>query len=71
MDSYKKLKFLLIAVIKLNFYCSRASDYGLMKIEDSGRIVQFSEKPKGSDLNSMVIKFNSLWHNQLMYPIFV
>ncbi|KAL3639137.1 Glucose-1-phosphate adenylyltransferase large subunit 2, chloroplastic/amyloplastic [Castilleja foliolosa] len=34
---------------------SRASDYGLMKIDDVGRIVQFSEKPKGSALKSMQV----------------
>lgn len=33
---------------------SRASDYGLMKIDETGQIIQFSEKPKGSDLKSMV-----------------
>ncbi|XP_073108758.1 glucose-1-phosphate adenylyltransferase large subunit 2, chloroplastic isoform X4 [Elaeis guineensis] len=32
---------------------SRASDYGLMKIDKSGRIIQFSEKPKGADLEAM------------------
>ncbi|KAL2498268.1 Glucose-1-phosphate adenylyltransferase large subunit 2 [Abeliophyllum distichum] len=32
---------------------SRASDYGLMKIDESGRITQFAEKPKGSALRSM------------------
>lgn len=36
--------------------CSRASDYGLMKIDQSGRIIQFAEKPKGPDLEAMVIK---------------
>ncbi|WCJ35211.1 Glucose-1-phosphate adenylyltransferase large subunit 1 [Euphorbia peplus] len=34
---------------------SRASDYGLMKIDDRGRIVQFAEKPKGSDLKAMQV----------------
>ena len=34
--------------------CSRASDYGLMKIDNNGRIVQFAEKPKGPDLKAMV-----------------
>ncbi|XP_054796337.1 glucose-1-phosphate adenylyltransferase large subunit 1-like [Prosopis cineraria] len=34
---------------------SRASDYGLMKIDKKGRIIQFKEKPKGSDLNSMEV----------------
>ncbi|KAB2047301.1 Glucose-1-phosphate adenylyltransferase large subunit 1 [Gossypium arboreum] len=32
---------------------SRASDYGLVKIDGRGRIVQFSEKPKGTDLKAM------------------
>ncbi|KAK6938852.1 Nucleotidyl transferase domain [Dillenia turbinata] len=32
---------------------SRASDYGLMKIDSGGRIVQFAEKPKGPDLKAM------------------
>ncbi|KAL1343820.1 hypothetical protein AAHE18_08G005100 [Arachis hypogaea] len=34
---------------------SRASDYGLMKIDKTGRIVQFAEKPKGSDLKEMKV----------------
>ncbi|KAL8059057.1 hypothetical protein ABFX02_03G062600 [Erythranthe guttata] len=34
---------------------SRASDYGLMKIDETGRIVQFAEKPKGSALQSMQV----------------
>jgi hypothetical protein len=33
---------------------SRASDYGLMKIDGKGRINYFNEKPKGDDLQSMV-----------------
>ncbi|XP_022725519.1 LOW QUALITY PROTEIN: glucose-1-phosphate adenylyltransferase large subunit 1-like [Durio zibethinus] len=32
---------------------SRASDYGLVKIDGRGRIVQFAEKPKGPDLKAM------------------
>lgn len=32
---------------------SRASDFGLMKIENSGRVVSFSEKPKGEPLKAM------------------
>jgi glucose-1-phosphate adenylyltransferase len=31
----------------------RASDFGLMKIDDSGRIIDFSEKPKGEALIKM------------------
>ncbi|VVA92705.1 unnamed protein product [Arabis nemorensis] len=34
---------------------SRASDYGLLKIDQSGQIVQFSEKPKGDDLKAMQV----------------
>ncbi|KAG6591303.1 Glucose-1-phosphate adenylyltransferase large subunit, chloroplastic/amyloplastic [Cucurbita argyrosperma subsp. argyrosperma] len=34
---------------------SRASDYGLMKIDDTGRILHFAEKPKGSDLEAMQV----------------
>ncbi|KAI3464927.1 hypothetical protein Pfo_021590 [Paulownia fortunei] len=34
---------------------SRASDYGLMKIDETGRIIQFAEKPKGSALKSMQV----------------
>lgn len=43
-----------------NFLCfvdSRASDFGLMKIDNKGRILSFSEKPKGDDLKAMVIPF--------------
>jgi glucose-1-phosphate adenylyltransferase len=32
---------------------SRASDFGLMKIEKSGRVMSFSEKPKGDALRAM------------------
>lgn len=34
---------------------SRASDYGLMKIDDQGRVLHFHEKPKGADLKNMVL----------------
>ncbi|XP_047329432.1 glucose-1-phosphate adenylyltransferase large subunit 1-like [Impatiens glandulifera] len=34
---------------------SRASDYGLMKIDDKGRIIQFAEKPKGPALKEMKV----------------
>ncbi|KAI3975077.1 hypothetical protein MKX01_018745 [Papaver californicum] len=34
---------------------SRASDFGLMKIDSSGRIIQFAEKPKGTDLKAMQV----------------
>lgn len=34
---------------------SRASDYGLMKIDQTGRITQFAEKPKGPELQQMQV----------------
>jgi glucose-1-phosphate adenylyltransferase len=33
----------------------RASDFGLMKIDDSGRVIDFSEKPKGDALKQMQV----------------
>jgi ADP-glucose pyrophosphorylase len=37
------------------FYCgSRASDYGLMKINEEGQVLFFKEKPKGAELQAMV-----------------
>ncbi|MBA0768404.1 hypothetical protein Gotri_017206, partial [Gossypium trilobum] len=33
----------------------RASDFGLMKIDNKGRILSFSEKPKGAELKAMAV----------------
>jgi len=33
----------------------RASDFGLMKIDHAGRVISFSEKPKGDDLKAMQV----------------
>jgi glucose-1-phosphate adenylyltransferase len=33
----------------------RASDFGLMKIDGAGRVVDFSEKPTGADLTAMQV----------------
>jgi glucose-1-phosphate adenylyltransferase len=38
----------------------RASDFGLMKINDAGRIVDFSEKPKGEALKQMAVDTTTL-----------
>lgn len=38
----------------------RASSFGLMKVDDTGRIVDFSEKPKGDDLRQMQVDTASL-----------
>ncbi|KAG1334117.1 Glucose-1-phosphate adenylyltransferase large subunit 1, chloroplastic [Cocos nucifera] len=34
---------------------SRASDFGLMKIDNKGRVISFSEKPRGEDLKAMEV----------------
>jgi glucose-1-phosphate adenylyltransferase len=38
----------------------RASDFGLMKINDNGRIIDFSEKPKGDALHQMRVDTTTL-----------
>ena len=38
----------------------RASDFGLMKIDSSGRVIDFSEKPKGDALKKMQVDTTTL-----------
>jgi glucose-1-phosphate adenylyltransferase len=38
----------------------RASDFGLMKIDDTGRVIDFSEKPKGAALKKMQVDTTTL-----------
>lgn len=38
----------------------RASSFGLMKIDDSGRVINFSEKPKGDALKQMQVDTTTL-----------
>ena len=38
----------------------RSSDFGLMKIDDQGRIIDFSEKPKGNALQKMQVDTTTL-----------
>ncbi|VXD24109.1 glucose-1-phosphate adenylyltransferase [Planktothrix paucivesiculata] len=38
----------------------RASDFGLMKLDDSGRVISFSEKPKGEALKQMQVDTSKL-----------
>ncbi|TBR58130.1 glucose-1-phosphate adenylyltransferase [Mastigocladus laminosus UU774] len=42
----------------------RASDFGLMKIDQSGRVIDFSEKPKGEALKKMQVDTTVLGLNQ-------
>jgi glucose-1-phosphate adenylyltransferase len=41
----------------------RASDFGLMKIDASGRVVDFCEKPKGDELKAMAVDTSILGLN--------
>jgi glucose-1-phosphate adenylyltransferase len=41
-----------------------ASDFGLLKTDDSGRIVEFKEKPKGAELQSMRVDTSKLGLNE-------
>ena len=43
---------------------TRASDFGLMKIDDEGRIVSFAEKPKGAALDAMAVDTTVLGLNR-------
>ncbi|WP_204101952.1 MULTISPECIES: glucose-1-phosphate adenylyltransferase [Spirulina sp. CCY15215] len=38
----------------------RASSFGLMKIDNAGRVIDFSEKPKGSELKAMQVDTRAL-----------
>jgi glucose-1-phosphate adenylyltransferase len=38
----------------------RASSFGLMKINDAGRVINFSEKPKGDELKAMQVDTTTL-----------
>ncbi len=42
-----------ISVVPMDY--RRASDFGLMKIDESGRVINFSEKPKGDALKAMEV----------------
>lgn len=42
---------------------SRASDFGLMKLDDTGRVIDFSEKPKGDALKAMQVNTGLLGLN--------
>ena len=39
---------------------NRASDFGLMKIDERGRVISFSEKPKGEALRAMTVDTTAL-----------
>lgn len=43
---------------------SQASSFGLLKIDDKGRVNEFSEKPKGKDLQRMAVDTTSLGQDE-------
>ncbi|KAI8010717.1 hypothetical protein LOK49_LG06G03060 [Camellia lanceoleosa] len=49
------MDYSLVQNVLLGFHFSRASDFGLMKIDGKGRVMSFSEKPKGDDLKAMAV----------------
>ncbi len=44
-----------ITVAALPMDEKRATAFGLMKIDEEGRIVEFAEKPKGEQLKAMMV----------------
>nr|GLL47393.1 glucose-1-phosphate adenylyltransferase large subunit 1-like isoform X1 [Ipomoea trifida] len=49
--------------LKFETFPSRASNFGLVKMDHSGRVVQFVEKPKGIDLKEMAYIFRDYWED--------
>ena len=61
----------IVGVDHWSLSSSRASDYELVKIDRNGRITQFAEKPKGSDLKAMVY-ISSTWKlSNISHPFYV
>lgn len=57
-----------ITVAALPMDEKRATAFGLMKIDEEGRIIEFSEKPKGEQLKAMRVNFA---HNHYLLLIFL
>ncbi|RWV84576.1 hypothetical protein GW17_00053698 [Ensete ventricosum] len=53
MSSCAGIVHIVSVLITVLLSKSRASDYGLVKIDKTGRIFQFSEKPNGAELDAM------------------
>ncbi|KAL4014818.1 hypothetical protein IC575_027036 [Cucumis melo] len=45
----------LVLYIQVGTLIFNSSDFGLMKIDNSGRVISFSEKPRGKDLKPMEV----------------
>jgi len=62
-----------ITVAALPMDESRATAFGLMKIDEEGRIIEFAEKPKGDQLKAMQVNPNSntFYHNKLFSYVLI
>jgi glucose-1-phosphate adenylyltransferase len=67
-----------ITVAALPMDEKRATAFGLMKIDEEGRIIEFSEKPKGDQLKAMkvspyimpnVLLFKQFLHKKLLNKV--
>lgn len=58
-----------ITVAALPMDEKRATAFGLMKIDDEGRIIEFSEKPKGEALKAMRVNYHANDHYLLLVSV--
>lgn len=54
-----------ITVAALPMDEKRATAFGLMKIDEEGRIIEFAEKPKGEQLKAMKVDLFKIWTDSL------
>lgn len=54
-----------ITVAALPMDEKRATAFGLMKIDEEGRIIEFAEKPKGEQLKAMKVNLLKIWTDSL------
>ena len=54
-----------ITVAALPMDEKRATAFGLMKIDEEGRIIEFAEKPKGEALKAMKVDLLKIWTDSL------
>lgn len=54
-----------ITVAALPMDEKRATAFGLMKIDEEGRIIEFAEKPKGEQLKAMKVDILKIWTDSL------
>lgn len=60
-----------ITVAALPMDEKRATAFGLMKIDDEGRIIEFAEKPKGEQLKAMKVKYPLSDFSKFYYALII